>query len=235
MMRTIVKFEIDKKLDFQNHLIGARVYKKRYIKGTTLFNYYQKLDRARTAKKKFKIFNEQTNGFYNPNKKKFRNMLLEQTQKMWNLVEKDYIRIMERVHNKKFPYKRIYGILSTGYRFGYDFRKNKKWFACSYESPARSIDIAMHEIMHFIFHKYFYNEWKKKFNLTDQQIWVIKEAVSVILTPECGHLMFKKDTGYPGHEKLREKILKDWLKYKNFEKVLDFACKYVKTNRLFFK
>jgi hypothetical protein len=234
-MKTIVKFEINKKLDFQNHLIGARVYKKRYIKGTQFFNYYKKLDKACTTKRKFKVFNESTNEFYNPSKKKFRDMILEQTQKMWNLAEKDYIRIMERVHNRKFPYKRIYGILSTGYRFGYDFRKNKKWFACSYESPAKSVGIVMHEAMHSIFHKYFYNEWKKKFNLTDQQIWTIKEAVTVILNSECSNLMFKKDTGHPGHENLRGKILKDWLKYKNFEKVLDLICKYVKTNKLFLR
>jgi hypothetical protein len=216
-------------------LVGVRVYKKRYKKGEPFFNYYQKLDRARTTKRKFKVFNEETRGFYNSDKKKFRDMILEQTQKMWSLVEKDYIRIMKRVYNKKFPYKRIYGILSTGYRFGYNFRKRKKWFACSYDSPARSIGIAMHETMHSIFHKYFYNEWKHKFNLTDQQIWTIKEAVTVILNPECGYLMFKKDTGYPGHENLRGKILKYWLKYKNFEKVLDLISQYVKTNKLFLK
>lgn len=97
----------------------------------------------------------------------------------------------------------------------------------------RAVDTAMHEIMHFIFHKYFYHKWKKKFKLTDKQIWTIKEAVTVILNTECDNIRFDIDKGHKGHEKLRAKIEKDWKKYKNFEKVLDRACEYVKNNKMF--
>lgn len=231
-MKNIVIFKIDKKLDFQNHLIGMRVYKKRHTPEPDLVKYYKKLEKANN-KQKFEIFNIQTVRFYNPQRKKFRDLVLKQTQEAWNIVEKDYIKAIERIHGREFPYKKIYGILSTANRFGYNHNGSKKWFACSYRTPLFSIDIAMHEIMHFVFHKYFHKQWQEKFSLSDNQMWAIKEAMTVILNLECSNLRFELDKGYPAHKKLRLKIKNDWSKYKNFEKVLDNICSYVKKNRLF--
>lgn len=59
----------------------------------------------------------------------------------------------------------------------------------------------MHEIMHLYFYKYFWDEYKNKFELSDEQIYTIKEAVTVILN----------------------------LEFKDFEKVLKEACLYIKT------
>lgn len=232
-MKNIVIFKIDKKLDFQNHLIGSKFYKTGFIIGSPLFIYYKKLAKAKNIKERRKIFNEKSSNFYKKSNAKFRKLMTKQIQEVWNTIERDFIFTIEKIHNRKFPHKRIHGILSTGGRFGYS--TDKKWFACNYDSPVRAVDTAMHEIMHFIFYKYFYNQWKKKFKLTDKQIWTIKEAVTVILNTECGNFRFDFDRGHNGHENLRKKIEKDWIKYKDFENVLNCACEYVKNNKLFLK
>ena len=231
-MKNIVIFEIDKELDFENHLIGIK-YRKNFLKGSPLFYYYQNLTKAKNKKKRLEIFNKETARFYDKNRRGYRDLLIQQTQEMWNIVEKEYIKITEKIHKKKFPHKRVYGVLSTIGRYGYN--TDKKWFACPHNSPARSVDVAMHEIMHFVFHKYFYNQWKKKFKLTDKQIWTIKEAVTVILNTECDNVKFDFDKGHNGHENLRKKIEKDWVKYKDFETILNLASEYVKVNKLFVK
>jgi hypothetical protein len=86
--------------------------------------------------------------------------------------------------------------------------------------------------MHFVFH-YYFNGWGEKFSLAEPQMWAIKESFTVLLNLECADLRVKKDLGYPNHQKLREMILKDYKKSKNFEKVLDRTCEYVKKNKLF--
>jgi hypothetical protein len=231
-MKNIVRFEINKRLDFKNHSIGIK-YRKKFLKGSQFFNYYKKLAKAKNEKKKWEIFNKETARFYDKKRKFYRDLIVRQTQELWNNVELKYISTLEKIHQKKFPYKRIFGILSTAGRFGYN--TDNKWFACPYDSPVRAVDTAMHEMMHFIFHKYFFNAWQKRFSLTYNQIWTIKEAVTVILNSECNQIRFNADMGHPGHENLREKIKKDWPKYKDFEIVLNRACEHVKNNKLFMK
>lgn len=50
-MKNIVTFKIDKKLDFQNHLIGMRVYKKRHNASSVLIKYYKKLEKTNDKQK----------------------------------------------------------------------------------------------------------------------------------------------------------------------------------------
>ena len=231
-MKNIVTFKIDKKIDFKNHLIGVNSYKKHRPPTPELVKYYNKLKKA-NGKQKFEIFKIRTARYYDPQRKKFRDLVLKQTQEAWNLVEKDYIKAIEKIHGIKFSYKKIHGILSTADRFGYNPKGNVKWFACSYKSPLFSVDIAMHEIMHFVFHEHFYKQWQNKFSLNDNQMWAIKEAFTILLNLEASNLRFEFDKGYPAHKKIRSKIKNDWNKHKNFEKVLDNVCSYVKKNRLF--
>jgi hypothetical protein len=231
MPKNIVVFKIDKRVDFRNHLIGIRTYKQLPASSPD-FDYLKKLDKA-DKNKKYSVFLDKTKWFYEPKNKKFRDLLIKQTQETWNLIEKKYINKLEKIHNKKFPYKRIFGVLSTANRFGYNCFEPKKWFACNCNSPVRCADTATHELMHFTFDYYFDNELKKKFFLSDNQVWVIKESLTAILNIEFRDLRFSFDNGHNGHEKLREKISRDWEKSKNFDKVLDKICEYVKKNKLF--
>jgi len=225
-----VIFKIDKDLDFQNHLIGLKVNNERFLKVSPETNeYYTKLSGANLEDKR-SIFDERTSGFYSDNMIDIRNLLIKQTQEMWDLVSDKYFKKIEQIHKKTFPYKMVLGILSTTPTvYGYDFNKENPWFACPCDSPIRAVHAAMHEIMHIYFLEYFKEEYQEKYQLDDEQIYVIKESLTVILNLEFNYIRIYPDKGKVGHEIIREKIKKDWIKYKDFEKVLEEACLYIKT------
>jgi hypothetical protein len=124
----------------------------------------------------------------------------------------------------------VSGILSTTPTvYGYNFNNENPWFACSVDSPIKAIHTAMHEIMHIYFLKYFADEYKNRFQLNNDQIYIIKESLTVLLNLEFNDIRLISDRGHFGHEALREKIKNDWLKYKDFKKVLNETCLYIKT------
>jgi hypothetical protein len=228
IMKKVV-FKIDRELDFKNHLIGAkRILDNFQNTRPEVIEYFKSLRNA-DEEDKIKIFENETSKFYGNGMKDIRPLLVKQTEEMWDLVEDEYFSKIEKIHQKKFPFKQITGVLSTTPKFyGYDFNKDSPWFACPNDSSLRAIHVTMHEIMHTYFHVYFREEYKNKFKLNDEQIWTIKEALTIILNVELDDMRIYPDKGKPGHEKLREKIKEDWLKYKDINKVLDEACLFIK-------
>jgi hypothetical protein len=155
----------------------------------------------------------------------FREILIKQVQEMWDLINNEYIKRMEKIHKKDFPFKNISGILTTApFGYGYDFNEKNPWFACAKDTPLKAIHTAMHEIMHGFFHKYLAGELKTKFNLDDNKIWLVSETLTVILNLEFDDLRMYPDKGHHGHEELREKIKESWLKHKDLNKVFEEVC-----------
>jgi len=223
-------FEINKELDFQNHLTGSKRVLPNMDKISPETSDYFKSLRDANEEEKRKIFEKRTTKFYSNEMTDIRTLLVKQTQEMWDLIEDKYFSKMESIHHKSFPPQTIYGILSTTPMiYSYNFSEENPWFACPYDSSIKAIHTAMHEIMHTFFHEYFWDEYKNKFELSDEQIYLIKEAVTVILNLEFNDIRLIPDKGHWGHESIREKIKQDWLKYKDFEKVLKEACLYIKT------
>lgn len=229
-MNKKVLFKIDKDLDFQNHLIGVKVTMGHSLKiSSETSEYYKKLGEAK-EKDKRRIFDQKTLNFYKDDSVNFRKLIEKQTQEMWDLVNDEFFHKMDYIHKNKFPLKVVHGILSTTPTvYGYDFNRKNPWFACSIDSPIKAIHTAMHEIMHVYFLEYFADEYKNKFKLDEEQIYIIKESLTVILNLEFNDIRIYKDNDKVGHEMIREKIKKDWLKYKDFKKVLEGVCLYIKT------
>jgi hypothetical protein len=77
----------------------------------------------------------------------------------------------------------------------------------------------MHELWHFYTWQVFGREWENK--LGKQKYNEIKEALTVLLNVECKNLLPEgiTDNGYPQHKELREKIVVEWEKDKNIEKL----------------
>jgi hypothetical protein len=228
-MNKKVIFKIDKDLDFKNHLIGAKAALNNICKmSPETIEYFKKL-RDANKEDKIKIFNERTLRFYSHDMINFRTLFVKQTQEMWDLIESKYFSKIEEIHKQKFPLETISGVLSTNPSvYGYNFNEENPWFACPCDYPIKAVNTAMHEIMHTFFHKYFWEEYKNKFQLKDEQIYIIKESVTVILDLELSDIKMLPDKGHLGHEIIREKIKEDWLKYKDFKKVLEEACHYIK-------
>lgn len=226
-----VIFKINKDLDFQNHLIGARIALRDIAKMSSGTSDYFRSLRDCNDEEKLKIFNERTAKFYDDEMTDVRALLIKQAQEMWDLVEDKYFSKMEYILQKNFSFEGVSAVLSTTPMiYSYNFKENNLWFACPHDSAIKAVHTAMHEIMHLFFHKYFWGEYKNKFELSDDQIYKVKEAVTVILNLEFNDIRLISDRGHFGHEDLREKIKNDWLKYKDFEKVLNEACIYIKVN-----
>jgi len=223
-------FKIDKEIDFKNHLIQAHWREQtRFDFKESDKKYFDAIESSKNTQGQWELFEKYSAEFYNEENKENTKRIVKQLQKLWDKVESKYIRKMEEVHDREFPYETIYGVLSTTPRgWGFNFNGDEPWFACLNKVDRRTIDIAMHEIMHSFFIKYFREEYKEKFELSDNQIWMVQESLTIILNLEVGDLRFADDTGYPPHQELRKKIKESWLKGKEFNKVLDEVCQIVK-------
>ena len=55
----------------------------------------------------------------------------------------------------------------------------------------------------------------------------LKEALTVLLNLEFKDLWFVEDKGYESHKELRDFILEEWKKEKDFEKLLEKCIKFL--------
>ena len=226
MKSSHVEFIINQRLDIENHLIGMYSYRDKLHSRTKRKNErYEKLLKLST-KERINFIKKELSSFYSSKNKSKLEEIKNDIQKHWNKIEKECFKRIEKVFGKPFPHNSIKGVLSTASRFGYNIKK--KWFAVDiYSNKFLAADTAMHELFHFVFHFYFEKECKK-YKLNWRQIWNIKEAVTVLINSDFSDLRLKPDNGYPEHKKIRDFILKEWKKNKDFKKVLDKTCKFVK-------
>lgn len=219
MSKQIVRFVVDKRIDIKNHFITLDAYKRHFSGGTFPRNdRNERLLKLSPAKQRAAISKEID--WYYSKKNVFLNVLADDINHTWGNIEKDFTSRIELVHQRPFTFKEIKGVLSSAGRFGYH---SGKWFATSmFQNKFKAMDTGIHEMMHFMFHKYYQKECVKR-GLTEQQIWDIKESFTVLLNLEFADLRFDKDFGYPQHKKIREAIQKSWTKYHDFNKALETA------------
>lgn len=226
MKKQIVKFVADKRLDIQNHLIGLRTYKDK-IHSQSKNEKLDALLKLSHAKQKISIAKDIAE-YYSPAKKKFLDSIVTDINKEWLKIEKDFLIKLEKIHKKPFPYNSVRGVVSSANRCGYSTEKH--WFATGMkQNKFIAIDTATHEMMHFMFHKYYWKICSDK-GLSFKQIWDIKEAFTVLLNLECSSMKFEPDLGYPEHKNIREAIEKSWKKSPNFERALESAIKMALQN-----
>ena len=218
-----VTFIIDKNLDFKNHLIMEKVTEKAPVE-PKVAEYYKKMREADDAGK-FAIFEKESEKFYSDEMKPFRDILAHQVQELWDSLSDEYIKRMEKIHHNPFPFEKVSGVLTTApFGYGYKFNETNPWFACIKDSPIKAVHTAMHEIMHAFFNKYFASEIEEKYKITEKQVWLISEALTVLLNLEFDDIRMIPDRGHPGHEELRNFIKESWLKNKDLDKVLEDVC-----------
>jgi hypothetical protein len=221
-----VEFVINQRLDTENHLIGMYSYRDKLHSKTKKKNKrYEKLLKL-SPKERINFIRKEISDFYSSKNKTKLEEIKNDNQKYWNKIEKEFFKRIQEVFNNPFPYSSIKGVLSTANRFGYNTKN--RWFATDiYSNKFLVAEVAMHELFHFVFHSYFWKECEKH-KLNRKQIWDIKESTTVLLNSDFSDLRLKPDNGYPEHKKIRSFILKEWKKNKDFKKVLDKTCKFVK-------
>lgn len=222
----IVTFVVDKELDITNYFAGFSRYKRNKEIGfeQTVNELYEKAllstsqeeARAEVAKSIEKNYEKRDKLI----------SIAEDINKEWSKMEGEFIKKLEEVHGFPFTYGPIKGVLSSASRFGYNTING--WFATSmFRNKFSAIDTATHELMHFMFHKYYDQVCKEK-GLSENQMWDVKESFTVLLNLEFDNFRFQQDGGYAPHAKIREVIKESWLKDHDFNKALDRAIEAVK-------
>jgi hypothetical protein len=224
--KQIVRFVVDEDLDIENHLIGLWVGKNKFhALPPTQSEKYEKLLKLSPARRK-RFIAKELEWRYSASRKKLSVLLAKEMNVAWGKIEKDFIRRLEKIHNRPFVFSSIKGVLSSADRFGYDLKR--RWFATSmFRNTFASLDTAMHELMHFMFLTHYLKTCQDA-GLSEKQIWDIKESFTTLLNVEFDDLRFNWDTGYPEHKALRLVIKKTWLKTHDFDKTLAKAILFVK-------
>lgn len=225
-------FKIDKDIDFQNHLIQVRWrFKAGAVFDEEGEKYMDSLENSENKEEQREKFEKYSSDFYSEKNKENVKEIITYLQNSWNEIEDIYLKKMERIHKKEFPYEKVFGVLSTTpWGWGINLRGDSPWFACPNKKSSRAIKIAMHEIMHGFFQKYFLEDVKKKFNLNMDEIWTVQESLTVLLNVELYEILPELDMGYLPHQELREKISQIWIKTNDLDKVLEYLCNTIKKN-----
>ncbi len=225
----VVKFVIDKDLDIKNHFIALDAYKINKERGISQIKEEGSENLLKlNSNKEIQAEIEKTIEPYYRQQEKLLS-LADDINKEWIKIEKDVIHKLETIHKFPFSFTSIKGVLSSANRFGYD--SNGGWFATNMrQNKYICIDVATHELMHFMFHKY-YDQICKEKGLSKNQMWDIKESFTVLLNIEFNQFRFQSDNskGSPLHMALREIIKKSWEKNHDFDKALEEAIKYIKS------
>lgn len=231
---SIIKFVIDKELDIQNYLYVVNAYKesKKY-KDFVMYedeSFLEELSKISSENEVIKAIDNGISKYYKKIDKL--NSLAEDANKEWNKIEKDIIYRLEKIHKNTFPsdIEEIKGVLSSSTRCAFSTNSKTRWFAVQLEKNKYiQILLAIHELMHFMFLKYYYDFCIEN-NLTQKQVYDIRESFTVLINIEFADLIIYEDPGQKSHEELRKIIADSWVKNKDFEIVLKEAIEFVKNN-----
>ncbi|MCR4322911.1 MAG: hypothetical protein NUV61_02390 [Candidatus Azambacteria bacterium] len=162
------------------------------------------------------------------NKEALPDLIVKQLQEYWDTIEEKYFNhLADRMQLTSFhEIKQLGGFLSVRYGSGYN--AEQQWFAVSvYNGTMRNTLTAMHEIMHIFFHKQWWSFCKNQ-GLPDNNIWDVKESMTVLLNLWFKNQIIDTDWGYDEHTELRRFIIDWFLEARDFQKTLEKACAYMK-------
>jgi hypothetical protein len=187
-MKFIVKYSLEK--DVNNYLNS--VWKFSYLKhGRTdiqnkLLNSLPKEFQENIAKAKGK--QEAKNiitAFLDNLPQSYRNttpLIVLGLEALLNKQKKEIIDKLETVYQKSFPFKTITIYLTTLTIQPYSYED--RWFmAYRNNTPDKHLDVAKHELNHFMFYYYFQKDLTNK-NIGFEKLEKLKEALAILTNPE---------------------------------------------------
>ncbi|MBU2503739.1 MAG: hypothetical protein KJ879_01665 [Nanoarchaeota archaeon] len=225
----LLNFELDIERDFENYYENANESEDHFsaqLCARCFPNYILKMiqgvSKEEARKNFFPLLQENYKKYAS-----YLNQFLLDAKKSWEENEQNYLKRLEKITGKKFPFNKITVYLTTILICSYNVEE--KWFHTSFlNQPLLSTHVCAHELMHFHFH-FHYEKWIKE-EIGEKKKEDLKEALTVLLNLEFGDMFFIsfRDGGFPGHEKLREFITKRWKDHKNFDKLLKECVLYLK-------
>lgn len=209
-----LKFRINKELDIQtaNNFYG---YKCAGIDfGESIIHTFPKLENKTDISK-------EVNLFYKKHSNKLKTKI-KTWQRKWSKIEKRYFKLVEELFNKKWP-KGKYICYVSAFNCNPRFL-TEKTFQIYYKKDKELVAIA-HELLHFMFYDYFSKKFKGKLN--KEKLWRLSEVFNVIVlnTKEFQSLIKYRETPYPEHKNLYQKLNKIYNKHNNIKDFIKEAIK----------
>ncbi len=116
---------------------------------------------------------------------------------------------LERLMDKKFGGGTITVFITVFGRGMYDVRGNSFYINYCHRNPEKSTSRIYHELMHLLFHRYYWEECQRA-GLSELQIHDLKESLTVLLNPILEKRGMPMDQGYLKHQELRAKLKQMW-------------------------
>jgi hypothetical protein len=127
-----------------------------------------------------------------------------------NVAAAQIQRDLEQLMGNKFGNETVEVFITVFGRGTYNVAENSFFLFYCHRDPEKSLTGIYHELMHFLFHRYYWEECQKA-GLSEPQIQDLKESLTVLLNPILEKLGIAfLDQGYPKHQELRAKLKKLW-------------------------
>ena len=151
----------------------------------------------------------------------------------WDSNEKEIFTRLRKIMKHPVWPEKISCFYTSFPRCPYGFAKNHAWLYLEerhLEKQKVCATVMLHEIMHFQFHKYYW-EYCREHGLNPSQTQHLKEATTFLINEEFSDLKLH-EWGYPIHKRLRTELKKAWIKDKNFRRLVDRGIVLIKTKYL---
>ncbi len=214
-----VIFKFDKEKDLWNHW-----HKSNWKSSWANFKIHPEIKRICEGKKFEECKGELSAHLSKLQESKIIQIEINSLEEYWREIEQEFFKRMDNLMNKDFD-EDIIAYLTTLGICPYDSDEPSFMFSLFYSLP-HQLQTCGHEIMHLYFHKFYWDEVESQ--IGKEKTGDLKEALSVLLNTEFRDLWFAEDYGYEPHKKLRDFILEEWKKEKDFKKLLGKCIEYLK-------
>lgn len=138
----------------------------------------------------------------------------------WAWENDEYFRRLESIVHAHLPSDYSYtGYLTTAGSCPFD--PQNRWFMVRIHDKIADT-VAAHEILHMAFREKYGLYCRDELRLTPDEFDAMQEATTFLLNTEMRDLLSKKDGGYKEHQALRKMLEEEWMKHKDFEKLLAY-------------
>jgi len=152
-------------------------------------------------------------------------LFVDCVQKAWNKINDEFFKRLEEITKRKFKFEKVNAYITTVMRCPYDYKEPSFMFSFFRDLPS-VLSVCGHELLHMQFHNTYWNYAEKE--IGKEKTADLKEALTVLLNLEFKDLWFVEDRGYETHKELRNFIVGEWTKEKDFEKLLKKCIDYLK-------
>ncbi len=214
-----VIFKFDREKDLWNHW-----HKSNWKSSWANFKIHPEIKKICEGKKFEECKEELATHLSKLQESKMIQIAISSLEEYWREIEQEFFKRMNNLMKKDFN-KDIIAYLTTLGVCPYDPDEPSFMFSLFYSLP-HQLQTCGHEIMHLYFYKFYWDEVESQ--IGKEKTGDLKEALSVLLNIEFRDLWFAKDYGYESHKELRDFILGEWKKEKDFEKLLEKCIGYLK-------